>query len=148
MSDDSESGTSQQSPEHGSPVEQAPQVASAPAPAVDPVKRGHTWGMLCHLAALAGYVGVPFGRILGPLITWLATKDKYPFADDQGREALNFQISMLVYTLASLFMICLCVGIFVLVLLQVLNLIFVIVAAVKASNGESYRYPMTIRFLK
>lgn len=147
MSDESEPGSPALPPQESTPGTPAP-AAPVPPPAVDPIKRGHTWGMLCHLSALAGYAGVPFGKILGPLITWLATKDKYPFAEEQGRESLNFQISMLIYTLGSLLMICLCFGIVLVVLLQILNLVFVIVAAIKASNGEHYRYPMTIRFLK
>ncbi len=123
-------------------------TAASPPPAVDPVKRGHTWGTLCHLSALLGFIGVPFGHVLGPLVVWLLKKDEYPFADDQGREALNFQLSVLVYTLASLFLICLCVGIALLVFLQLFDLVMIVVAAVKASNGERFRYPLTLRFLK
>ena len=115
---------------------------------MDPVKRGHTWGTLCHLSALLGFIGVPFGHVLGPLVVWLLKKDEYPFADDQGREALNFQLSVLVYTLASLLLVCLCVGIALLVFLQLFDLVMIVVAAVKASNGERFRYPLTLRFLK
>lgn len=119
-----------------------------PRPPVDPVKRSHTWGMLCHLSALCILLGVPFGQILGPLVVWLIKKDEHPFVDDQGRESLNFQLSMLIYTVGSAFLICLCVGIALIVMLALLNFIFVIVASIRAANGEAYRYPMTIRFLK
>lgn len=126
--------------------------ASTPQPAPkDPelVERSsHTWGMLCHLTALSGLIGVPFGQILGPLLVWLIKRDEYPFADDQGKESLNFQLSMLIYTLGSILLICLCVGIALIVLIQVLNLVLVIVASVKASYGERYRYPLTIRFFR
>ncbi len=121
----------------------------APPPAecsVDPVRRGHTWGMACHLAALAGHAGVPMGTILGPLLVWLIQKDRYPFADDQGRESVNFQLPMLAYSLGAALLICLCIGLPLLILLQVLNL--VIVASVRASQGEKYRYPLAIRFLR
>ena len=108
----------------------------------------HTWGMLCHLTALSGLLGVPFGQILGPLLIWLLKRDEYPFADDQGKESLNFQLSMLIYTLGSVLLICLCVGIALILLIQVFNLVLVIVASVKASYGERYRYPLTIRFFR
>lgn len=111
-------------------------------------RSSHTWGMLCHLTALSGLIGVPFGQIVGPLVVWLLKRDEYAFADDQGKESLNFQLSMLIYTLASMLLICLCVGIALIVLIQVLNLVLVIVASIKASYGERYRYPLTIRFFK
>lgn len=137
---------------------EAPAATEAPAAApptqeakrdgvVDPVKRGQTWGTVCHLSALAGFAGVPLGHILGPLVVWLTTRDKYAFADDQGKEALNFQLSILVYTLACIPLICLCVGALLIAALHVFNLIFIIVAGIRASNGEAYRYPLTIRFL-
>jgi len=133
---------------------QTPAAASAgpepkpkPDGVVDPVKRGHTWGTVAHLSALAGFAGVPLGHVLGPLVVWLTTRDKYSFADDQGKEALNFQLSMLVYTLACIPLICLCVGALLMAALHILNLIFIIVAGIKASNGEAYRYPLCIRFL-
>ena len=56
------------------------------------------WGMLCHLSTFAGYL-VPFGNISGPLIVWLVKKDEYAFVDDQGKESLNFQISITIYSL-------------------------------------------------
>ena len=134
------------------PTPSAP--ASAPGPevrpdgTVDPVKRGHTWGTVCHLSALAGYAGVPLGYVLGPLVVWLCTRDKYAYADDQGKEALNFQLTVLVLTLVCLPLICLCVGVVLLAALHLFNLIFIVVAAIKASRGEAFRYPLCIRFLR
>ena len=106
------------------------------------------WAAACHLAALCGYASVPLGFVLGPLIVWALRRDRYPLVDDQGKEALNFQLSMLLYTLACIPLICVCVGIVLLVLLGVLHFVLMIVAAVRASSGERYRYPLTIRFLK
>jgi uncharacterized Tic20 family protein len=111
-------------------------------------KHGGTWGMLCHLSALAGFVGVPFGHILGPLVVWLVKKDEYAFVDDQGKEALNFQISILIYTVVSAFLILMCLGIVLLVLVQLFNFVMIIVASIKASNGEKFRYPLTLRLIK
>src|SRR6476469_8907749 len=75
---------------------------NAPEPAVDPQagemmdRNERMWGMFCHLAALAGYIGIPFGNVIGPLVIWLIKKEDYPFVDDQGKESLNFQITILI----------------------------------------------------
>ncbi len=108
----------------------------------------NNWAMFCHLSALSCYIGIPFGNIIGPLIIWLIKKDEMPFVDEQGKEALNFQISMTIYAIVSVFLIFAIVGFFLLFAVAIINLIFVISAAVKASKGESYRYPLAIRFLK
>jgi uncharacterized protein len=57
--------------------------------------------MLCHLTALLGIIGIPFGNIVGPLIIRLLKKNVYPFVNEQGKESLNFQISMTIYALAA-----------------------------------------------
>ena len=106
------------------------------------------WAMFCHLSALVSIVGIPFGNILGPLTLWLIKKDEFPIVDVEGREALNFQLSMTIYSMGA-FMLCFVfIGFLLIIPLIIANLIFVIVAAVKASNGESYQYPLTIRFIK
>ncbi|MCK9554724.1 DUF4870 domain-containing protein [bacterium] len=104
--------------------------------------------MFCHLSALSCYIGIPFGNIIGPLVIWLIKKDEMPFVSEQGKEALNFQISMTIYAIVSFFLIFAVVGFFLLFAIAIINLIFVISAAVTASKGESYRYPLAIRFLK
>jgi len=106
------------------------------------------WGMLCHLTALCVFVGVPFGNILGPLIIWVLKREMHPFIDDQGRESVNFQISMIIYTFMAGILVIVGIGILLLIALAVFEVVVVIVAAVRASEGVSYRYPVTIRFLK
>jgi hypothetical protein len=114
----------------------------------DEVKKARMWGMLCHLVALVGFLGLPFGHLLGPLVVWLIKKNEYPFADEQGKESLNFQISMTIYAILPMILVLIFIGIPLLILIAIADAILVIIAAVKASNGESYRYPVTIRFLK
>jgi len=116
-----------------------------------------TWGMLCHLAALAEFVGVPFGSIIGPLVVWLIYRDRSLFADDQGRESLNFQLSWLIYGLvlggATAIIGVLTCGLGWLLLIPVLivfyiaRIILVIMAAVSANAGTPYRYPFTMQLL-
>ncbi|TLS38156.1 DUF4870 domain-containing protein [Pseudalkalibacillus caeni] len=106
-----------------------------------------TWGMLSHLTAFAGFL-IPFGNILGPLIIWLMKKETMPFVDEQGKESLNFQISMMIYGIVSGILVFIIVGFLLLAVVAVLEIVLVIMASVKANNGESYRYPLTIRFIK
>lgn len=104
------------------------------------------WAMFCHLSGLAGFV-FPFGNIIAPLIIWLIKKEEYEFVNDQGKEALNFQISMTIYIIASIILIIIVIGIPLLIALGLFSLIVVIIAAIKSNEGEKYRYPLSIRFL-
>ncbi len=106
------------------------------------------WGMLCHLSALLPFFGVPFGNVLGPLIVWLIMKNNYHFVDEQGKESLNFQISLLIYGIIAGILIIVVVGILLLLGLFIMYVVLVVIASIKASNGEPYRYPFTIRFIK
>jgi hypothetical protein len=106
-----------------------------------------TWGMLCHLSALAGFI-IPFGNIIGPLLIWLIKKDESSFVDDQGKEALNFQISITIYCLVAAMLILIIIGIFLLIGLGILALVLIIVASVKTNSGEKFRYPLTIRLIQ
>jgi uncharacterized Tic20 family protein len=110
-------------------------------------KDAHTWGMACHLAGLAMFVPIGFGQIIGPLIVWLVKRAEHPFVDEQGKEALNFQISMTIYMLVAGIVTCVLFGIGAFIL-AIVDIVFLIIAGVKANNGESYRYPLTIRLIK
>jgi len=106
------------------------------------------WAMICHLVGLAGIV-IPFvGNIVAPLVVWQIKKDDYPFVDEQGKEAVNFQISMTIYGLISAVLTFICVGFFLLAAVVIVDLVFLLIAAVKANNGHHYRYPLSIRFIK
>jgi uncharacterized protein len=105
-----------------------------------------TWAMFCHLSAFAGFI-IPFGSIIGPLIVWSMKKDQYPLVDDQGKEAINFQISMLMYFIVSAILVLALVGIPLLIALFFFKLIITVVAAIKANEGTRFRYPLRIRFL-
>jgi len=113
-----------------------------------------TWGMLCHISALAGFV-IPFGNIIGPVVVWVLKKDQSPFVDAHGKSAINFNISYSIYFVAlaiiGFILTFILIGFLVLMLLPVLTLavlILVIIAAIKASKGEMYEYPFVIQFLK
>ena len=105
-----------------------------------------TWGMLCHLSALAGFI-IPFGNVIGPLIVWLLKRDEYAFVNDQGKEALNFQISILLYLIIGGLLVILVIGFFVLIAVGIFSLIMTIMATIKANEGVAFRYPLSIRFI-
>ena len=119
-----------------------------PPPTVVRASDTRTWCVLCHAAALLGLFFHFLGHIFGPLIVWLVKRAESPDIDAHGKESLNFQLSMLIYDVVALILCFVLIGIPILVLLWILNTIFVIIASIKASEGELYRYPFTIRFIK
>ena len=106
------------------------------------------WGMLCHLAAFAGLVIPVAGNIVGPLIIYLMKKDDYSFVEDQGKESLNFQITVTILIFVSGMLVIIGIGFLLLAIIGIAAFVFTIIAAVKANEGEFYRYPWSIRFLK
>jgi uncharacterized Tic20 family protein len=131
-------------PEPSTEVENSqPPVLPAPE-----VKADNTMGMLCHLLSLTQLLGVPFGNILAPLILWLVKRDDDPFVDLCGKESLNFQISMTIYFAISVVLMFVFIGFFMIIGLMIVNIVYTIIAAIKASEGDSYTYPLTIRFIK
>jgi hypothetical protein len=114
----------------------------------DAESQSRIWGMLCHLTALLGLVGIPLGNIFGPLLVWLYKKKTYPFVDTQGKESLNFQITMTILVLCAALMIYLKIGMMIIFVLAAINVVLVIIASIQAYRGETYHYPFQIRFLK
>jgi uncharacterized Tic20 family protein len=103
--------------------------------------------VVAHLSTFAGLV-VPFGSVIGPLAVWLTRRDRDPFIDDAGREALNFGISVAIYGAVLLVAALLLVGIPLLMVGVVAWVVLASLAAVKASQGQPYRYPLTMRLVR
>ncbi|MBC7187144.1 MAG: DUF4870 domain-containing protein [Calditrichaeota bacterium] len=110
-------------------------------------KDERTWALFCHIGALAGFV-FPFGHIIAPLVIWLIKKEELPLVDDQGKESLNFQISLTIYVVAAGILSIVLIGIPLLIALGVFWLVEVIIAAVRANEGERFRYPLNLRLIK
>ncbi|TWI04939.1 hypothetical protein IP90_01081 [Luteimonas cucumeris] len=129
-----------------------------PAPAGTPGAEERQWAMFAHLSALAGGLVTSaiggWGFFLGPLIIWLVKKDTMPFVADQAKEALNFNITVSAIFVVLLILTVLSLGIGALLTVPVMlivglgALVLIIIAAVKANNGEAYRYPFTLRLVK
>ncbi len=131
-------------------AEKAASVEQAEA-VVEVSRDARTWAMWCHLAGLGWllwWLAPVIGGVIGALVVWQVKRDKDAFIDDQGKEALNFQISMLIYWAVSMALIPVCIGGVLVPIVLVLDIVFVIVAVVKAGKGKSYRYPVSIRFIK
>jgi uncharacterized protein len=132
-------------------VEVEPQVPSHEE--VVPVGDERTWALLGHLSALSAFVVTGIGCVLGPLIIWLVKRDSLPFAADQAKEALNFNITVLIAAAGLILFSIITVGIGLLLTVPLgfalffYWLIFTIIAAVNANNGIRYRYPFTLRLV-
>jgi len=118
----------------------------APAAGV-PSSEEKQWALFAHLSALVGYI-IPFGSIIGPLVIWQVKKNEMPFVDDQGKEALNFQITVAIIAIVCLLLVLILIGILLLWALAIVNLVLIIIAALAANNGQAYRYPFAFRFIK
>lgn len=107
-----------------------------------------SWVVGLHLSALFGLLLPYIGNILGPVIIWTLKKNEYPALEPIGKHVINFQITVTIAALISSLLLWVCIGMILLPLVGIAWLVLVIVAAVKASNGEEYRYPCTYAFLK
>ena len=128
----------------------------APTPPMQPANANQVrmWNMLCHLSALSCFF-IPFGNILGPLLVWQIKKNEFPSVEEHGKAALNFQLTVLVAVvvvgMAAFLLSFVCIGfvlIPVVVAIGLCGIIFAIIAGIKANNGEAYRYPWSLTFIR
>ena len=105
------------------------------------------WAMLCHLSAFAGYF-FPFGGIIGPLICWLTRKDESQWVDQNGKQSMNFQLSITLYMVLAIPLCFILIGIPIVIFLGFLEVICIIIASVKAAKGEEFKYPISIPFIQ
>lgn len=105
------------------------------------------WAMFCHLSSFASVV-VPFGGIIGPLICWSSRRYESSFIDENGKASLNFQLSILLYTLVCIPLMFIIIGFVFFGALMILELVCVILASIKAARGERFVYPISIPFIQ
>src|SRR5262245_8728386 len=124
-----------------------------------------TWSMLVHLAALSVFIFTP-GLVLGPLLVWQIKKNELPEVDKHGKEAVNFQLTVVIVNIILMFVLFGTIGSsffwrspvfmlgpglgvgFIIWCINLLSIILAVVAGLRANNGEFYRYPIAIRFIK
>ncbi len=133
-----------------------------------------SWAMFCHLLGFLFFCGVPLGNVFGPLVVWMIRGKDSPFVDDQGREAVNFGITMNIVYLVLLIALISWIGIPIVmvalnqglvavwalvvgtlssllvffVVFPLVHILLIVVGAVRAANGAYHRYPFTIRFIR
>jgi uncharacterized Tic20 family protein len=122
------------------------QTASS-APSTTPSKEERNWATLAHPSALL-VIPIPgIGGVIGTLVMWLIRKDDMNFAADQAKEALNFQITVFLAAIVAGILCLILIGFVLLAIIGLIDLILIIVAAVKASEGVAYRYPFNLRLI-
>jgi uncharacterized Tic20 family protein len=136
-------------------VPQSDVLTPPPVPLGVPSAEERQWGLFAHLSALLGALLTGgWGCFAGPLVIWLIKKDTMPFVDDQGKEALNFNISVAIVGAALVLLSIMTFGVGLLlaipagIVIGIAWLVLTIIAAVKANEGVAYRYPFAIRLIK
>lgn len=136
-----------------------PPYSQPSAPAAGHSAEQRQWAMFAHLSALvgglltAGWAG-SIGCFIGPLVIWMVKKETMPFVDDQGKEALNFNITVGIVFLVLFLLTIMTLGIGILltgpimVIVGLAWLVLTIIAGIKANEGVTYRYPFTLRLIK
>jgi uncharacterized Tic20 family protein len=130
-------------------------------------RSANMWALVCHLSGFAGLFYPVVGNVIPPLVIWLVKKNEFPFVESEGKEAINFQLSIAIYniilfaiaimsgilfagsngtldTLLSLIGVC----VLLIIALFIFMVIEMIIAASKASNGEHHVYPLRITFIR
>ena len=113
-----------------------------------PDAQARQWAMLCHYAAFFWVLAPLIGNVIGPLVVWQLKKDLHPFVDEQGKEALNFQISVSLAAILCVLLMVVVIGFPLLALVSIGALVLTIIAGIKANEGQAYRYPFSWRLLK
>ncbi|HEU4669867.1 MAG TPA: DUF4870 domain-containing protein [Dyella sp.] len=129
-------------PPPGAPPSAEPPASTGPSP------EERQWAMFAHLSALLGLVTAGWACFLGPLVIWLVKKDTMPFVDDQAKEALNFNITVMIAGAICWVLVFVLIGLVLLWALAIVWIVFTIIAAIKANEGVTYRYPFALRLIK
>jgi uncharacterized Tic20 family protein len=120
----------------------SPPAATAEAGLPTEIKsEDRTMAMLCHLLGIVSW-------FLGALIIWLIKKDQSKFVDDQGKEALNFQLTMLIAYVIAAATCFIGIGVFLVPVIGIVDVIFCIIGGIAANQGQYYRYPFALRLIK
>jgi len=104
------------------------------------------WAMILHLSVFAGYL-VPLAGLIAPIVIWQMKKTDLPGVDAHGKVVVNALISYVIYAIGAVILVLFVIGIPLLIALAVIAVVFPIVGAIKANQGELWPYPLTIKFI-
>lgn len=104
------------------------------------------WATLAHVSALLILFGIPFGNAVGPFLVYMLKRDVGPFVEKNSREALNFQLSMTIYGIVAAVLCLVVIGFLILPILFILDIVYIVRAAIASNKGKEFQYPLTIRF--
>ena len=110
-------------------------------------RESRQWSMFLHLSVLTTYI-VPLAGLVAPIVIWQMKKNDSPKLDMHGKIVVNWVLSMILYMIVSVVLSFVIIGLPMLLALVVLNIVFPIIGGIKANNGETWRYPLSIRFIK
>jgi uncharacterized Tic20 family protein len=132
------------------PTSPSDQASQSPIPEIGPSKDERTLTMICHLLPLTGclFPAIPVLNIVAPLVLWLIKKDTLPFLNEQGKEVLNFQITLSIVFFACFLTFWLIIPIAIAFVAGIAGIVFMIIAAIQVNDGKGYRYPCTLRLIK
>jgi uncharacterized protein len=125
----------------------APPLPPLPPPAKSVEQETKTWGLFLHLSLLAGLL-VPYAGFIAPIVIWQVKKNELPAIDLHGKNVTNWIISMVIYSIVAIVLSFFCIGFVLLIALGIVGIVCPIIGAIKAQNGEVWKYPLTITFLK
>ena len=136
------------------PIQPPPPIAPPASSGLpEPEKHARLWNMLCHLSALTGYIGVPFGNIWMPLLIWQIKKHDVPSVEIHGKAAFNFQLTVVLAIFASGILAVIgaffCLGHILMLLplaILVTGCVYAVINGIKANDGEPIHYPYAIEF--
>lgn len=117
-----------------------------PAPIPEQIETARQWTIILHLSQYVGLL-IPFGGFIAPTIIWWLKKEEMPELNDHCKHIMQWQISMLIHVIVSTILLVVLVGFVLLAILGVVWLAFPLIGAIRASNGELWRYPLTINWL-
>ena len=110
-------------------------------------KDTNTWALILHLSVLSGLI-IPMAGLIVPVVIFILKKDQLPGLTPHGHVVFNWLISVLIYAVISIILLIIGIGALLLAVLAILSLVFPIIGAVKASEGQVWVYPLSIKFFK
>lgn len=122
-------------------------MSATEGPTLAAEARARQWAFALHLSLLAGFL-IPLGGLIVPIVIWQMKKGEIPGLDEHGKVVMNWILSEILYGAVAFALAFVLIGIPLLVLLGLLAVVFPIIGAIKANNGQLWKYPLSIPFLR